>query len=245
MNKFNFKLGHILEFKKKEFPKLETTISQSLPKDVIKNIQLLIDNYNNNNKLFELFKLHSYLKNIQKLRVSPQDIIDDNLYLNGRKINLDDYVVSKITVNIIFENKPVSNVIYYKTEQTIFYFKFSKLYSDIEDTIFYYNLIKELKYYVIVGYFKKIFPKKIGYLIPNLKDRILEIKETLSVYSYKLCKYETLIETDPKNKELYQKKYLKYYNKINRKSKEFLDSLSLILDSKLYAYLLENIEIRF
>lgn len=247
MNKFNFKLKHILESKKQDFQKLETKIDETLPKDIYKKIKELIDNYNKNfnkpNKLFELFKLHSYLKEKQKLRVQPEDIINDNLILNGKKIKLDDYIISQFTVNIIFEGKPVSNGVYYKKSETKFYFKFSKLYSSIPNTIYYYYILKELKYYVIVGYFKKIFPKNIAYLIPNLKDRILEFKETLSVYSYKLCKYETLIETDPINKDLYKKKYLKYYNKINRKSQEFIDTL--ILDPKLYDYLIENIEIRF
>jgi hypothetical protein len=247
MNKFNFKLKHILETKKQDFPKLETNIDETLPKDIYTQIKKLIDNYNYNynksNNLFELFKLHSYLKSVQKLRIQPEDIINDNLILNGKKIKLDDYVISQFTINIIFENKPVSNIVYYKTYESKFYFKFSKLYSSIPNTIYYYKLLKELKYYVIVGYFKKIFPKNIAYLIPNLRDRILEFKESLSVYSYKMCKYETLIEIDEKNKDIYKKKYLKYYNKINRKSQEFIDTL--ILNPKLYEYLLENIEIRF
>jgi hypothetical protein len=71
MNKFNFKLKHILESNKQIFPILNTNISKTLPKDVIEKIEILINNYNSNNsmlKLFELFKLHSYLKNIQKIR---------------------------------------------------------------------------------------------------------------------------------------------------------------------------------
>lgn len=262
MNTFNFKLEHILNFNEKDYPKFKKEILdeinqrsdlvESLPKEIVNNIEKLINNYNinhkNNNKLYELFKLHSYLKDIQKLRVSPEEIINDNLILNGKKINLKDKIISKITVNIIFENKPVSNVIYYKSyHQTDFYFKFSKLYSSIDnniiENIYYYHLLKELKYYIIVGYFKKIFPKYIAYLLPKFKEQILEFKETLNTYSYKLCKYETLIITDPENKENHKKKYLKYYNRINNSSKEFIDSIKS--NQKLYKYLLENIEIRF
>jgi hypothetical protein len=255
INKFNFKLEHILEPEKKEYPKLETTISKTLPKDVVERIEMLINNYNKNRKnssnfifkLIELFKLHSYLKSIQKLRVQPEEIINNNLFLNGEKIKLDDELLSQITVNVIIDNKPVSNVIFYKTSKKDFYFKFSKLYSSMDDKIieeiYYYHLLKELKYYIIVGYFKKIFPKNVAYLIPSFKDNILEFKETLTTYSYKLCKYDTLIITDSKNKALYQKKYIKYYNKINRKSKEFIDSIRF--NEKLYNYFLENIEIRF
>jgi hypothetical protein len=264
MNTFNFKLEHILNFNEKDYPEFKKEILDenennqklnlldSLPKEIVSNIEKLINNYNinhkNNNKLYELFKLHSYLKEIQKLRVSPQEIINDNLILNGKKISLKDKIISKITVNIIFENKPVSNVIYYKSHhQTDFYFKFSKLYSSIDNNnieqIYYYHLLKELKYYIIVGYFKKIFPKHIAYLLPKFKEQILEFKETLNTYSYKLCKYDTLIITDPENKEKYKKKYLKYYNRINNNSKEFIDSIKS--NPKLYKYLLENIEIRF
>lgn len=261
MNKFNFKLEHILEPEKIEYQELNTNISKTLPKDIVERLEILIDNYNKNRKnsnpilkLIELFKLHYYLKSIQKLRVQPEEIINDNLILNGEKIKLDDNLVSQITVNVIIDNKPVSNIILYKANKKDFYIKFSKLYSSIDDKIIedihYYHLLKELKYHVILSYLNKIFPKDIAYFIPNFKKKILAFNETLKTYSYKLCKYEMMFFREKlllitnSNKELYRKKFFKYYNKINRKSKEYIIN-SIKSKHKLYNYLLKNIEIRF
>jgi len=254
LNNLYFNLHYILELNNINYPSvLKLNIDDSLP-DLIKNkILKLINNYNNNytsiNNLINLknlIKLHSYLKKKQKIIVNFDDfykIINNSLILNDNKININDYIINKFTINILYDNIPISNIIYYKKSEFSkleFIFKFSYVYNKIFNNIYYYNIIKVIRSFIKVSLINNEFPKYLYPIAKNIKEKMDSLSDVLGKYSYKICKYDLLY----KNNKKYYKKYKKYYKKINKYSIKYL-SQNIYNNYNFYKYILDNMIIKF
>jgi hypothetical protein len=255
LNSLNFNLNHLLELNKIIYPsKLILNVDQTLPDKVKNKIIKLINKYNDNYTLLDnlvnlknLIKLHSYLKKHQKVIIHFKDfnkIIDNKLILNEKKINLDDYLINRFTVNIIYDNVLVSNIIYYKLSgftKLEYVFKFSHVYKNPFNDIYYYSILKLIRSFIKVSLVNKEFPKHLFFLAKNIKEKMDLLSEKLGKYSYRLCKYELLYKNNPDN---YKKKYKKYFKKINKYALIYM-SQNIFNNNILYNYLLDNISVKF
>jgi hypothetical protein len=256
LNNLNFNLHYLLSLNTVIYPKqLKLNVDKTLPDIIQKKITKLINNYNNNYtstdnliNLKNIIRLHSYLKKNQKIIVKFNDfnnIINNTLSLNSLKINIDNYLINKFTINIIYDNIPVSNIIYYKApgfSKLEYTFKFSNIYNHPYTKISYYNILKLIRSFIKVYLRNKDFPKYLFISAKTLKEKMdLLSEDKFGKYSYRMRKYELLYKNTNNN---YKKKYKKYFKKINKYALKYISN-NIVINNKLYNYLLDNIKIKF
>jgi len=219
-------------------------IDDSLPKNIIKKITLLINKIKNSktsqDKIDNYNVLYCYLYDLNSPKWTLNEINKHTKKINGKNINLYNSMYNDIYIELIVDNFKVSNYIHFNNNDVKnnnnMYKTFELHDVVVNNKLSYYKFLKLFQHFIKWCYFNKIFRE--SYVINNtvkLYNDIYKFREEVGDSHNNICLLDNMIflcKDKNKKKELqdeYKKKYnifnnmvKKYYNKISTPYQKYL-----------------------
>jgi hypothetical protein len=239
------KIGYVnglLEIK--DYDSSEIKIDESLPKEIQKNINELINKYDNEQTIDNYVYLNNYLYDINYPEWTFEELMKGNKKINNESIDLYDSFFTNIYIEIIIDNFLTSNFIHFTglgDDSEPETFKQFDLYDmTINNKISYYNLLKKIQHFIKWAYWNKLLKEK--EIIRNtifVYNQIDEFREKIGKINNETCLISTksILENDKTEKNKLKKEYEIKYEDFNQLSKEKYEKVANIYSVYLGLYL--------
>jgi len=204
-------------------------INKDLPSKIKDKIKDLDKQFQKERTIFTYYQLYKYLKD----NLSPVWLIDDlkkgKITFNEITYYLKDFNFDTLSVEVIYQNFPVSNVIHFSKETTKLKIKEDKVIKKVSlifsnGKLNHYKLIKGYQSFLKWLYFsRKIKENYLVKMLSKLYQKIIDLRDKLGEKSHQYCYYKSLFYLNRKKDDEEKMNY--YHDLLNDETKDLYDEI--------------------
>jgi hypothetical protein len=204
-------------------------INKDLPGKIKDKLKQLDKEFQKEKTIFNYYKIYKYLKDNMSPVWTIKDLKKGEITFNEKTYYLKDFEFDTLSVEVIYQNFPVSNVIHLSKETTKLKIKENKVVKKVSlifsnGKLNHYKLIKGYQSFLKWLYFtRKIKEKYLVNLVPEIYQKIITLRDKLGESSHQYCYYKSLFYLNNKKEDEEKMNY--YHDLLNEETKDLYDEI--------------------